>query len=892
LLDAIERAALRMVPRPWRDAVARDLAEERAAAAWRARQAIRIGLRLRAARTADIVVNRERRVLHARKSPIVRDVTRDLRHAIRGAVRQPWYSLAVVATLAIGIGANTAIFSVFNWIMFRPLPGVSEPDRLVTVRYQTPNFRGRYFVPYLDHADLRDRVTAFEGLAGSLPLTVHFADRAADDGVRIEAEIVTTNYFTVLGATPPLGRGFLPAEERTLQSAPPVVLSHSLWARQYDANPGVLGRTVRVDGDPFVVVGVAPRGFQGRSLVRASDLWVPVGAHLSLLPHYGPHTLTTRGNTFFGDSIGRLRPGVTLSQAQVEATAVAEASPEFATRRSKAKSSIRPVLYPDLGHDTYAQERLATTFNLLMGAVALVLLLACANAANLLLARTAARRREIAVRQAVGASRLRIVRQHMAEGLVLSVAAGVVGLGLAVWLTSLFDGMRILTFLPEIEGVRIDWRVAAFALAASLLTAVLFATAPAIVGSRVDLIASLKDGLTVSRRGRHLLRGGLVALQIAVSLVLLVGALLFVRTLQNIRALDLGIDAQGAVAFLVDPSRLGHPPERSQRTLREVAARLAAAPGIDGAAVTWTTPFGNARAEMAFARPDDPATWHDGAATASSPGYFATMGIPILAGRDFTEAEFGRLNTSEGVVILSRALAERIFPDGGAVGARLRLQYPEKMTVEVVGIVGDVRGQPITADPEPFAYEPGGQRWPITWGQVVARSGLPAPQVAATARDVMRDVDPSFTPPLVESFEMLIDRALAEQRLFARLSSVFAAVAALLAGIGIFAVIAGGVTERRREFGIRLALGAAASSVLRLVVSSGVRLGMMGGVAGLAASVVLGRVIESRLFGVRAIDPGTLVLAGAAIVALSIAASLLPALRAARVDPVQSLRVE
>lgn len=889
----LERLALKAVPPDWRDAVERDLAEEEPAGAgplWTARQALRVGLRLRLARSAGIVTPGATR--HRAWRAPMRDLHRDIRFAVRGAFRQPGHALAVIATLAIGIGANTAIFSVFNWIMFRPVPGVARPGELFTIRYQTPTSSARFFVPYLDYAALRDGVAAFDGLAGSAALTVHLAERPGDDGVRVDAEIVTTNYFTVLGASPSIGRGFLPAEEKTLDGTAPAVISHSLWRRQFNGDRSVLERTIRIDGHAFVVVGVAPPGFRGRSLVNTADLWVPVGAHMALLPHHGPRTLTTRGNTFFGDSIGRLRPGVTLDQAQAEALAFAEASPEFATRVNRPKSSIRPVLYAGLGHDTYARQQLTTTFNLLMGAVGLLLLLACANAANLLLARATARRREIAVRQAIGASRLRIVRQQLAEGLVLALAAGAAGLALAILLTSLFDGMRILSFLPAIEGVQVDGRVAAFALTASLVTAVLFATAPAVAGSRVDLLASLKDGLTSSRRGRRLLRGGLVTLQITVSLVLLAGAGLFVRTLVNIRALDLGMDVSGVAGFLVDPGRLGHEPERAERTLHEVATRLAAAPGIEGAAVTWSTPFGNARDELALARPDAPSVWHEAAASGVSPGYFATMGIPMLAGRDFTAAEFGRRNTTSGVVILSRALAERLFPGGGAVGARLRLQHPPQMEVEVVGVVGDVRGRPVTKDPEPFAYEPGGQRWPLTWGHVVARSSLPPAQVAATARDVMRAVDPAFTPPLVESFETMIDRTLAEQRLLARLSRLFAAVAALLAGIGIYAMMAGAVAERRREFGIRLALGAAGPAILRLVLRSAVTLGLAGVVAGLAGAVAVRRAVESRLFGVSAFDPPTLAAAGLAIICLCVVASLVPAVRAARTDPVRSLRVE
>jgi predicted permease len=885
----IERVALRLVPRDWRDAVARDLAEERDSTSARtAARAATIGTRLRVSRTWDAVTQPRRW-----RITFMRDFTRDLRFSIRGAWRHPGYALGVIATLAIGIGANTAIFSVFNWIMFRPLPAVVQPQRLVTIRYQTPKSAGRFFVSYGDYADLRDGVKSLTGLAGSLPLTVTIAARPQDDGARVEAEMVTTNYFSLLGASPAPGRDFMPSEETAGDTTPSGIISRALWQRMFDGEEAVLGRTVFLDGRPIVIVGIAPRGFQGRSLVTATDVWVPTGAHPSVLPHYGPNALSSRGTTLFGDAIGRLRPGGSLEQAQQEATAVANAAPLFATRgKAGTKSSIRPVLTQGVGHDVFARDRLRTVFSLLMGAVGLVLLLACANAANLLLARTVGRRREIAVCQAIGASRLRIIRQQIAEGLVLSLAAGVAGLLLAVGLTSAFDGMRILAFLPVLKGVGIDWRVCAFAFAASIVTGVVFATVPAIAGSRVNLQASLKDGITSSRGGRRILRSALVAMQVTVSVVLLVAASLLVRSLDNIRSLDLGMDAHGAFSFVIDPSRFGYDKDRSQRYLGDLVERLRQAPGVDSAAFTWTTPFGMSRMEMAFARRETPKKFVDAAASAVSPGYFASMKIPIVAGRDFTAAEFGRMNDKSGVIVLSQTLAKQLFPAENPVGARLLLDYPEKMEVEVVGVVGDVRGRPITAEPEPYAYEPAGQRWPATWGNIVVRSSLPAAQTSAAVRSVVRAMDAAITPPLVESFDTAIDRVLAEQRLFSRLSTAFAIVAALLAAIGIYGMMAYTVGERMREFGIRLALGARAAALLGLVVRSALIVAVCGLTAGIGAALLISKALESRLFGVTGHDPAAIGVAAAIVLTLSVLASGLPALRAMRADPVASLRME
>jgi predicted permease len=602
--------------------------------------------------------------------------------------------------------------------------------------------------------------------------------------------------------------------------------------------------------------------------------------------------LTSRHATLFSDAFGRLRPGATLAQAQAEAAAAAANSPDFLNQsgRPSTRPRIGPVLTAGAGRDAYTGERLTTIFTLLMGAVGLLLLLACANAANLLLARGASRRREIAVCQAIGASRLRIVRQLFIEGVVLSTAAGAAGLALAVWLTSLFDGMRILTFLPSVTGVGIDWRVCAFAFAAALGTGVVFATAPAIVSSRVELQPSLKDGITSSRHGRRFVRGSLVVIQVAVSVLLLVGAGLFIRTLHNIRTLDLGLDLKGLVSAGVEPGRYGYATARSQAYVRDLLDRLRSAPGVESAAFTQTTPYSSGRNETAFVVPDAPGGKIVAAATHVSLDFFKTMRIPILAGRDFTATEvaaFGTSRSKQGVVIVSKGLADKLFPNGGAVGSRVTLSYPKGKIAEVVGIAGDVRGRPLTDDPEPWAYAPTSAP---TWGQIQVRSSLPPAEAIGTIRDVARALDPVVMPHDIESFGASIDRVLSEQRLFARLSGLFAAVAGVLAAIGIYGMMAGTVAERRREFGIRIALGARAATVLRQVMRTAVWLAVPGVVFGVFAAAGLRRLIEARLYGVTGLDPATIAAASCAIVLLSIAASLVPAVRATRIDPAISLR--
>lgn len=888
----IEAIALKCVPRAWREDIRRDLAEgDNAGWLWVAARAVSIGIRLHAARRADTLRSGSWRGQYFMTRSPMQDLVQDLRLALRAAVRRPGYALAVVGTLAIGIGANTAIFSVFNWILFRPLPGVASPGELVTIRYQTEKRTANLFVSYRDYADLREMVTSsLTDIAIAAPLKMDGS--TGGDTESIDTELVTVNYLSLLGVRPVLGRDFT-AEEEQPGGPASVIISNRLWGRAFGGGPAALGRTLRLNGRPFTVVGVAPAVFHGRSTVIAADVWLTLSGYATLLPRSEDRKalLTSRGETMFVDSFARLRPGATLAQAQAEAAAAVATLPEFASARAKrgARSTVGPVFYQGIGHPQHAQERLTTVFRLLIGAVGLLLLLACANAANLLLARAAARRREIAVCQAIGASRFRVVRQQLTEGLVLSLAAGLGGLALAVWLTWLFDGMRIVSALPPLKGVSLDWRVGLFALMASIATGLIFAAAPAVVSSRVDLQASLKNGVTASRGGRRLLRGALVALQIAVSVLLLVAAGLFIRTLQNIRGIDLGFQPEGVVSVGIQPSRFGSSRNRSAAYVRDFLDRIRTAPGVTSAAFTWTTSFSSNRNDMVFTRPEAPGIEHSAAQTAVSPDFFATMGIPLIAGRDFTEAETRATGDASGPTIISRSLAEAVFPDGSALGSRFTLKYPKGKVVEVVGIVGDVRGRSVTTAPEPWAYVPAVNP---TWGTIQVRSPLPEAQVIAAVREVARGIDPVVAPHDVEGFGAAVDRALSEQRLFARATGIFAAVAAMLAGIGIYGMMAGAVAERRKEFGIRLALGAKGRSVLALVLRSAMTLAAIGLVTGLGGAAALRRVVEARLYGVTPLDPTTIAVAVLAVLLLSAMAGLVPALRAARVDPVRSLRVD
>jgi predicted permease len=824
----------------------------------------------------------------------MRDFGRDLRLAVRGLRRQPLQAAAIVATLAIGIGATTAIYSVFNSVLLRPLPGVERPSELVTVRFQqidrAPGRRGSFWVSYLDYADVRDGTPGLAGLSASMPMAVDVAVPGAPDPERIDTEIVTANYFDVLGVRPNPGRGFTRGEERPTAETPSAIISRHLWTRLFDSDSAAIGREIMINGHAFVVAGVAPAGFQGRSSITATDLWLPLGAQPQIMPSQGPQ-LTSRNSRLFGDAFGRLRPGVTMEVAQEQALAAAQASHDFMGRGGKP-TPLAPILSAGIGHDVFARDRLMTMFRLVMGGVGLVLLLACANAANLLLARTASRRREIAVAQAIGATRLRIVRQLLADGLVLSTLAGVAGLGLAVWLTSLFEGMRLITFLPAIQQVAIDGRVIVFAAAVSLATGLFFAIVPALASSRVHLTAALKDGHGASRGGRRLLRAGLATLQVGISILLLAGAGLLVQTLANMRELDLGLRLDNLSSFSVNPSRHGYDRERSREYIREAMRRLGTVPGVESVGFGWTTAFLPMRSEHRFqVEGGTDSTWTVAANQVSS-GFFQAAGIPLLAGRTFTPRESEEAPAravGHGVAIVSERLARDVFPDGGALGSRLAMEHPKSHVLEIVGIVGDVRGRPITDEPEPWIYLPADD---VSWGRIFVRSSAGFPVVAGSVRDVTRALNPLMPPHDLEPVSASLDRVLAEQRVLARLSALLGGIAALLAAIGIYAMMAGAVGERMREFGIRLALGARAGAIVRIVVRHVVVVTGIGLAAGLGAAAFATRAIESRLFGVAPLDPWTLGAACAMLAAMALTATLLPAWRATRADPVAALRSE
>ncbi|HUR21196.1 MAG TPA: ABC transporter permease [Vicinamibacterales bacterium] len=887
-MSALERLALLAVPRAWRREITAAIEDEEGSrsALWRAVQIARIGGRLRLARGKDGLATSVTTTF--RRSFPMRDSLRDVRFAVRGLRRQPWQAAAIVATLAIGIGAGTAMYSVFNSVLLRPLPGVGRPSELVTIRFQPASRQASYWVSYLDYADIRDGTPGLTGLAAATPLAVDLSIPGERDPHRIDAEIVTANYFDVLGVKALPGRTFAPHEERPTADSPVAVISRRLWARLFNRDASAIGRDILINGHAFVIAGVAPEGFQGRSPITVTDIWFPLGAHPQLMPSAGK---MTRRNNLFGDAIGRLRPGVTPAIAEAQAVAAANASHDFMGRGGRPLT-LQPTVSPGVGHDTGAQIRLTTMFRLVMAGAGLLLLLSCANAANLLLARAAARRREIAVAQAMGATRFRIIRQLLADGVVFAAISGAAGLALAVGLTSLFEGMRLITFLPAVETVAIDRRVVFFTMAVSIGTGLFFSVVPAFASSRVHLTSALKSGQGASRAGRGILRGGLVMVQVAIAVLLVTTAGLLVQTLGNMRSLELGMKADGLTTFSVSPSRHGYDLTRSREYVRQTLRRLAAVPGVESVGFGWTTSLVPTRAEHRFQVQGGDSTPWTVAANQVSSTFFSTVGIPLIAGRAFTPAEAedaASPTKAEGVAIVSERLAREAFPQGTAIGGRLVMEYPKGQIRQIVGVVGDVRGRRLSEEPEPWIYLPSDE---VGSGRVFLRTAMDHSAAAASVRDVVRDLNPLMPPYDLEPFSASLDRVLAEQRVLARLSTLLGVVAALLAAIGIYAMMAGAVGERMREFGIRLALGAHAGSIVRLVVRHVLHVIALGLMTGLLAAWLTTQAIAARLFGVTPLDAWTIGAACVLLSVLSLIATLLPALRATRADPVSAFRAE
>jgi macrolide transport system ATP-binding/permease protein len=813
---------------------------------------------------------------------------RDLRQAARLIVKHPGFTAVAVISLALGIGANTAIFSLVNALLLRPMP-VARPDEIVSVF--TSDFSGPLYgaSSYPDYLDFR-RLGALSDLAAWAPTPVALAQGA--DSQRMFAEAVSANYFDVLGVRPVLGRGFVPEEGEGPHAV--AVIAHGTWQRVFGGDPAVVGRSLTLNGTPFRVVGVAPPGYSAAMRGLAMDVWIPLS--MQEVARTGRDGLTSRGNRGIMLT-GRLKPGTDIAAAQARFDALArELHRAYPRNWTDVQQRVRRItLVSEAGGRVFPLVRgpVLGFMALLMTVVGLVLLIACANLANLLLARASARRREIGIRLALGAGRWALLRQLLAESVLLSLLGGVAGAMGAAWTAEALSTFRPPLPVPVVLDLGLDLRVLAFTLAVSLATGVLFGLAPALAATRTDVVSALKDDGAGTGAGprRSRLRSALVVGQVSVALLLLVGSGLFLRSLRNAHTIDPGFEPGGLAMASVDLVLGGQKEDAGRAFYLRALAEARALPGVVAATFVKDAPLGlggtrrGMRIEGYTPRPHEDM---EVALTAVGPGYFETMRIPVHKGRPLLESDGpGR----PLVAVVNEAFVRRYWNGQEALGRRLRLGGEQAPYTEVVGVARDGKYRTLGEDPRPFVFLPLLQDYDGE-ATLIARTGGSPAEVASQLRRRLFEIDPRVPVFDVKTMDEHLRFTLLPIRLAASVLGLFGAVALLLATLGLYGVMSYVVSQRHREVGIRMALGARPADVLRLVVGQGMRLTLVGMAAGLAAALALTRLVSGLLYGVSPIDPWTFAGVSAVMGSVALVACLLPARRAARVDPLVALRFE
>jgi predicted permease len=831
-----------------------------------------------------------------------------LRYTLRSFRKNPGFAVIAVLSLALGIGANTAIFSLLDRVLLRLLP-VRNPEQLVLFTANGPRrgsvntqYDDTYTFSYPMYRDFRDRAPGLNGVIAWFPIAASFSLNGTTE--RVNANLVSGNFFEVLGVGTALGRPITPDDARASGSAPVAVLSYSFWQQRFGGNADVLNQQINLDGQPLTVVGVAARGFNGVAMGEAPAAFVPLTMKPQLMPDRADmeSRRTMWLNVMGRLKMGRLRPGATRQSVEAalnvfwkpiledEVTAIARTTAAFRQRFIARRITLADASNGISALRLFFREPLI----LLMALVGLVLLIACANVANLLIARAAGRQKEIAIRLSVGATRGDIVRQILTESLMLAAAGGALGMALATWGGRVLIGFMPFTEITAAISADPDWRILGFTAAVAILCGIVFGLAPALQTTRPDLASALKEqaGAVLGSGVQVRLRKGLVVAQVALSLLLLTGAGLFLRSLGNLKGVDLGFRADHLMSFTIQPALSGYTPQRSIALFDALRQRAAGMPGVRSVAATQTPLLANENWDVGITVPGYEPKENENApnVTAVSPGYFAALGMPLAAGREFREGDNA---AAPRVAVVNQTFAQVYFGGQNPIGRQFYFTADaQHLPVEIIGVAKDGKYADVREERQRFVFCPYAQQYSSNIGGMTyyVRTSQDPESLAGALRQVVREADANLPVYNLKTMERQIDEDVFADRMVSALSAFFGLLATVLAAIGLYGVMSYTVTRRTREIGIRMALGASRRDVLRIVLGEVALLAAIGIAIAAPLSFPLASLAKSMLYGVAPHDAAVLAGAAALLAFTALAAGYIPAARAARVDPLTALR--